>query len=89
MGSPIIKMREQHELVAWCEIMEQNIETLKNAAEQGDAEALYQLGNCYQNGEGVEQDIEKAIEWWLKAADLGHEKASELIQKLSLIMKLI
>ncbi|MBQ6780847.1 MAG: SEL1-like repeat protein [Treponema sp.] len=69
--------------------MEQNIESLKKSAEQGDAEALYQLGNCYQNGEGVEQDIKKAVEWWLKAADLGHEKASELIQKINLIMKLI
>ena len=69
--------------------MEQNIESLQNLAKEGDAEALYQLGNCYQNGEGVAPDIEKAIEWWLKASDLGHEKASELIQKINLIMKLI
>ena len=65
--------------------MEQTFEALKNLAEQGDTETMYQIGNCYQNGEGVEPDIEKAIEWWLKAADLGHEKASELIQKLKFL----
>lgn len=69
--------------------MTETFESLKKCAEQGDAEALYQIGNCYQNGEGVEPDIEKAIEWWQKAAEQGHKKASELIQKLSLIMKLI
>jgi len=69
--------------------MEQNIESLKKLADQGDAEALYQLGNCYQNGDGVEQDIKKAVEWWLKASDLGHEKATELVQKINLIMKLV
>ena len=69
--------------------MEQNIESLKKLANQGDAEALYQLGNCYQNGDGVEQDIKKAVEWWLKASDLGHEKATELVQKINLIMKLV
>lgn len=69
--------------------MEQTFESLKNLAEQGDAEAMYQIGNCYQNGEGVGQDIEKAVEWWIKASDFGHEKASELVQKINLIMKLI
>lgn len=69
--------------------MNQNIESLQTLAEQGDVEAMYQIGNCYQNGEGVEQDIEKAVEWWQRAAKEGHKKASELVKKINLIMKLI
>jgi len=33
------------------------------------------LGCCYRNGEGVEQDNEKAVEWFLKAAEQGNAEA--------------
>ena len=69
--------------------MAEDFESLKSAAEQGDAEAMYQIGNCYQYGDGVELDIEKAVEWWLRASDHGHEKASELIRKIDILLKLI
>ena len=45
------------------------------AAELGDAEAHFQLGNMYPKGEGVEKDEEKAIYHWEKAAIGGHPKA--------------
>lgn len=48
--------------------------TLKKA-EQGDAEAQFQLGNKYRKGEGVRQDYEEAAKWFRKAADQGHAKA--------------
>ena len=48
---------------------------LKRAAEHGNADAQYELGDCYNYGEGTEKDSEKAFEWYLKAAKQGHSDA--------------
>lgn len=52
---------------------------LHHAAIQGDAESKYTLGLCYENGEGVERDKEKAIDLFMEAATLNHEGAWEKI----------
>ena len=43
----------------------------RKAADQGDAIAQYQLGRCYYNGEGVQQDYAEAIKLYRKAAEQG------------------
>ena len=53
----------------------QNFESYKEKAEQGDKEAQYQVGRCYEKGEGVPVDKEKAVEWYKKAAEQGHAEA--------------
>jgi len=45
------------------------------AAEQGDASAQNNVGICYENGDGVPQDLEKAEYWYTKAAEQGNEEA--------------
>jgi len=40
----------------------------KDSAEQGDAEAQFNLGWCYDDGRGVEKDYAEAVKWYLKAA---------------------
>ena len=53
--------------------------TLK-LAQQGDAEAQYRLGEFFLKGlEGVPVDAQKALEWYFKAAEQGHESAKEFI----------
>lgn len=37
------------------------------AANQGIAEAMYELGVMYNNGQGVTRSHDKAIEWFMKA----------------------
>jgi TPR repeat protein len=44
-------------------------------AEQGVAEAQWNLGLVYYNGLGVPQDYKQAAEWYRKAADQGFAKA--------------
>jgi TPR repeat protein len=44
-------------------------------AEEGIAKAKHYLGFMYQNGYGVEQDLEEAVKWYRKAARQGHGKA--------------
>jgi TPR repeat protein len=50
-------------------------EELLNAAKKGDAMAQRNLGFCYENGTGVQQDLEKAVEWYTKAAEQGYAMA--------------
>ena len=45
------------------------------AAEQGHAEAQFNLGVMYDNGQGVKQDYFKAFEWFQKAAEQGNALA--------------
>jgi uncharacterized protein len=49
-----------------------DITMLKKAAEQGDADAQYNLGLGYAKGIGVEQDYTEAAKWSRKAAEQGH-----------------
>ena len=43
----------------------------KQAAEQGDADGLYHLGNYYGTGDVVSQDYKKSAEYYVQAADKG------------------
>jgi uncharacterized protein len=45
------------------------------AAEQGVAEAQYNLGSFYENGEGVTMDKTNAVKWYRKAAEQGYDSA--------------
>ena len=47
----------------------QAVKQYMKAAEQGDANAQYNLGRCYADGEGVEKDQKKAVYWYTKAAE--------------------
>ncbi len=40
-------------------------------AEQGDADAQYNLGFMYGEGQGVPQDYAEAVKWFRKAAEQG------------------
>ena len=51
------------------------VDTLKKAAEQGDAKAQYQLGFKYDYGIGVAEDDTLATEWYRKAAEQGEDSA--------------
>ena len=45
------------------------------AAAQGHAEAQFEIGWCYFEGDGVKVDKVAALEWWLKAAENGNANA--------------
>ena len=44
-------------------------------AEQGVAEAQYNLGMMYYTGSGVHQDYAEALRWFRQAAEQGHAEA--------------
>ena len=47
----------------------------KAKAEQGDADAQFNLGNCYASGDGVGKDEREAVIWYHKAAEQRHVEA--------------
>lgn len=47
----------------------------RRAVELGDTESAYNVGVCYGRGYGVAQDLDKAYENYLLAAEAGHPKA--------------
>jgi TPR repeat protein len=43
----------------------------------GDTDAQFNMGQAYKLGRGVPVDLPVALEWFRKAAERGHEKASD------------
>ena len=52
-----------------------NFQEYKANAEQGDAEAQFNLGFCYDDGRGVAKDYVEAVKWYRQAAEQGHAEA--------------
>ncbi len=55
---------------------------LETAAASGVPQARLFLGNAYQTGQGVEKSLGLAIFWWMQAADLGQQTASDSLSKV-------
>ena len=48
-----------------------DLDTVRQAADQGDAKAQYNLGVMYTNGRRVLKDAAEAVKWYRQAADQG------------------
>jgi hypothetical protein len=57
------------------QITREEMEALQDAAEKGDVDAQYELGEAYYNGWDVPQDYARAVKWWLRAAGQGDSNA--------------
>lgn len=53
-------------------------------ADENDAEAQYQIGLCYLNGDGTDKDTQKAETYFRRASELGHAAAAEMLGKGSI-----
>jgi len=53
----------------------QSLSELTIAAEEGDAEAQFELGRAYDGGDGVIADIQTALTWYRRAANQSHADA--------------
>ena len=49
--------------------MTEAVKWYRRVAEQGNARAQYNLGICYERGEGVEKDMTEAVKWYRKAEE--------------------
>ena len=56
-------------------------ELFEKSANQGNANAQYNLGLMYEKGEGVKQDLQKAFYWYEKSANQGFEEAQQILKE--------
>ena len=56
-----------------------DISATKELADQGDADAQFNLGVMYYKGQGVPQDCAEAMKWYRLAADQGVARAQEML----------
>jgi localization factor PodJL len=57
-------------------------QALREAAEAGDAKALFELGSRYADGRGIKADMQQAASWYEKSAELGFAPAQYRIGNL-------
>lgn len=75
---------EKNELTPYQKQLNANaVAIVRKEAEKGDPYAQYFLGLIYEDGKYVERNLEKAKEWFAKAAAQGHNKAKEHFDALS------
>jgi TPR repeat protein len=69
----------------WGEGVEKNMQTAVKffllGAEKGCPSSKYKLGYCYYNGDGVEEDVDKALEWFQKAIINNNDNENNCISK--------
>ena len=58
------------------------LDDLRRKAEQGDAQAQYELGRAYSIGKGAPKDKAEAAKWYRKAAEQGHAEAQYVMSGL-------
>jgi len=56
-------------------VQAKSLADLRKLADQGDADAQWQMGVRYHNGENVPRDDGQAMQWFLRAAEQGHVTA--------------
>lgn len=52
------------------------LDLYSDSARRGDSEGLYRLGECYEQGLGVEENFTTALNYYRQAADYEHPSAA-------------
>ena len=58
-------------------VVSPQVDSIRKASEQGNADGQYALGNEYHNGNILDKNDKEAVKWWMKSAEQG--KASVFI----------
>jgi len=59
-----------------------DFEKIRQAAEQGDAKAQFQIGQMYSSGYRVSRNLSEAVVWYRKAAKQGDKDAEFVLKSL-------
>ncbi|OAQ26368.1 HCP-like protein [Linnemannia elongata AG-77] len=62
--------------------MEKDVVRMSISASHGDRDAQVALGDMYRDGEGVAQDYQEAMDWYLKAAEQGDAAGQQRVGAL-------
>jgi tetratricopeptide (TPR) repeat protein len=56
---------------------ERGMTSLARSAERGNADAAFELGELYRHGECIAQNEKTALNWYVRAATIGHMEAAD------------
>ena len=59
-----------------------SLTNIRKAAEQGNADAQFNLGLMYNSGEGVPRNDAEIVKLWRKAAEKGLAAAHRILDKI-------
>ena len=59
--------------------VQEEIERLQKRSDMKDVNAMHILGKCYEEGDGISRDVNRAIELWTQATELGCVHSSALL----------
>ena len=62
---------------------QEGVGLLMKSAQLGHKRAMYAIGKRYENGDGLELDIEQAINWYSESAKLGEPDAVAAMDRLN------
>jgi TPR repeat protein len=80
---------EKQEVDEQASLTQNAIYWLKRAANNGHADAQFQLGSMYADGQGIPRDEVEAVRWWAIAADNQHAEARDVLRNLRLPLETI
>ena len=60
---------------------EEALRWFRRAAEEGHADAQYNLGYMYLNDRGVRRNLVEAVRWYRLAAEQGHADAQKALDR--------
>ena len=69
----------------WQKNYVKKVEWYKKSAEEGCDWGMRNLGMCYCDGEGVQEDQEQAIAWYQKAYELHGDAAGDVANQIGVI----
>jgi TonB family protein len=55
---------------------------VRSAAREEDVPSMYWMGTCLEHGRGTAKDLKQAREWYRRAADSGHPKAKQALERV-------
>ena len=58
-----------------------------DAAENGHVEAMYRLGEIYEEGRGTNVDLDAAAKWYNAACEKGHRMAAQKLVMVKVKMQ--
>ena len=59
-----------------------SVKWYRKLAEQGDADAQYNLGYMFENGQDTPQDYIEAVKWYRESAEQGGAKAQNNLARM-------
>jgi len=58
-----------------------------DAAENGHVEAMYRLGECYEQGIGTDVNLDAAKKWYDAACSKGHRMAAQRLVMVQMMQQ--